>query len=358
MTIIRKEFPVKGRKRPVVKYRYAVTYKDPFGESHRKYSKWFLSQKEAEAAQAEFKASPTLASKTKFIDVALQCMEQKKKRISEKTYIEQMRFINLWFKPLHQRNIDRISPKQIQAIFEPIQYLSTSRLNKVYGTLKSIFEYAVIYYDLSANPMQKIPRFKRPDDSLRKETSIWTEAELKAFLDAVPDNKWQYRILYHFLFYTGMRKNEALSLTWNDYDGKKVKVYRQFQNGKWKPLKTKNSIRNIVLDPVTIEKINELHSWAESQTNYSPNWFIFGDFKQMGTSEIGRVKDKAIKEAGVPYIRIHDLRHSHASYLINKGVNMVIVSRRLGHSSIQMTIDRYTHLLPDAQDEVIKAIME
>jgi integrase len=206
--------------------------------------------------------------------------------------------------------------------------------------------------------MQKIPRFKRPDDNLRKETSIWTEAELKSFLDAVPDNKWQYRILYHFLFYTGLRKNEALSLTWNDYDGKKVKVYRQFQNGKWKPLKTKNSIRNIVLDPITIEKINELHNWAESQTNYNPNWFIFGDFKQMGTSEIGRVKDKAIKKAGVPYIRIHDLRHSHASYLINKGVNMVIVSRRLGHSSIQMTIDRYTHLLPDAQDEVIKAIME
>ena len=64
----------------------------------------------------------------------------------------------------------------------------------------------------------------------------------------------------------------------------------------------------------------------------------------------------AIKEANLPYIRMHDFRHSHASYLISKGVNMYTVSRRLGHASIQMTIDRYTHLMPDAQDEVIKAI--
>jgi integrase len=76
----------------------------------------------------------------------------------------------------------------------------------------------------------------------------------------------------------------------------------------------------------------------------------------MSLTATTKIKDKIIEQTGLPYIRIHDLRHSHASYLIKNGANMYAVSRRLGHSSIQMTIDRYTHLLPDAQDEVLQAI--
>lgn len=358
MTIIRKEFPVKGRKRPVIKYRYVVTYKDPFGESRRKYSKWFPSQKEAEAAQAKYKASPiTSGVKLSFLKLANECIDDKRSRVSDRTYREQKRRVETWFKPLHNLSVYDITPMQIKKVFEPYEArYATGTMNKAFNCLKTIFDYAVRFYDLPSNPMNKLTRYKETEEEKLHEMTIWNLEQFEMFMAAIPDEKWIYATLFHVLFYTGLRKNEALSLTWNDFDGKQLKIWRQWQDGRWKTLKTKNSKRNILLDAETIKRLRTLKKQAQKDERFKNSWFIFGDMKPMGTTEIDRVKAKAIDVSGVPYIRIHDLRHSHASYLISKGVNMVTVSRRLGHSSIQMTIDRYTHLLPDAQDEVINAL--
>lgn len=360
MTIIRKEFPVKGRKRPVVKYRYAVTYKDPFGESHRKYSKWFLSQKEAEAAQAEFKASPiTSGVKLSFLKLANECIEDKRSRVSDRTYKEQKRRVETWFKPLHNLSAYDITPMQIKRVLEPYEsQYATRTMNKAFNTLKSIFDYGTKFYDLPRNPMSKLSRYQLTEEEKMHEMTIWDPDQFEMFMAAIPEDKQIYATFFHVLFYTGLRKNEALSLTWDDFDGSQLNIWRQWERGRWKSLKTRNSKRKVLLDPETIKRLTELKKSAQKDERFKNSWFIFGDMKPMGTTEIDRIKAEAIKAAGVPYIRIHDLRHSHASYLISKGVNMVTVSRRLGHASIQMTIDQYTHLLSDAQDEVIKAIME
>lgn len=68
------------------------------------------------------------------------------------------------------------------------------------------------------------------------------------------------------------------------------------------------------------------------------------------------IEEKTSKAGKLPYIRIHDFRHSHASYLISKGMNMYKISKRLGHSSIEMTMNRYGHLLDVEEDEITSAI--
>ena len=82
----------------------------------------------------------------------------------------------------------------------------------------------------------------------------------------------------------------------------------------------------------------------------------FGRLKPLPQTSIDRVKDNAIKEAKVPRIRIHDFRHSHASNLIANGVNIVAVSKRLGHSDINMTLKIYTHLIQKSDDELVNFI--
>lgn len=355
----RKQFTVdssiKGRKKKVYKYRFSCRYKDVTGQNCRYSSKWYDTKEECHEAEFKFKNRQNHTTSAPIGSVGHACIEDKKDRITSETYKEQMMIFDTWFKSIHDVPIDKVKPHQIKACFESVDHLSTSRKNKGFDILNGIFEYAITYYGLEINPMRRIPRFKKSDDERLKRMDIWTVDQFNQFMEALPDIL-KYKAFFRVLFFTGLRKNEALSLTWSDFDGQVLHVWRQWQDDKWKTLKTKNSQRDISLDSVTVDYLNRLRSEQEQDEYYSDDWFIFYGPKQMATTPIDKVKEKAIKDAGLPYIRIHDFRHSHASYLINKGVNMYTVSRRLGHSSIQMTIDRYTHLLPDAQDEVIQAI--
>lgn len=88
--------------------------------------------------------------------------------------------------------------------------------------------------------------------------------------------------------------------------------------------------------------------------DFSLSWFIFGGKKPLSRTTIERIKNKAIKDAGVKKIRIHDFRHSHASNLIGEGMDIVAVSKRLGHSSVEITLNCYTHLLKKNDDNLIE----
>lgn len=92
--------------------------------------------------------------------------------------------------------------------------------------------------------------------------------------------------------------------------------------------------------------------------DFKSDWFIFNREKPLSQSHIDRVKDRAIAEANIKRIRIHDFRHSHASHLISEGISIVAVSRRLGHSNIDMTLRVYTHLLEKNDEQLINFIEE
>jgi integrase len=252
-------------------------------------------------------------------------------------------------------NIEDITPILLKEYFDNLEGAATTKNNR-YSCMKGIFEFAYTYYGIAKNPMKRITCFKVQNRVKKEDMNIYTPKEFSAMYDAINPKYVDIKALLWTLYWTGMRKNEAMSLTWDDIDGNIIHIHRQWINGAWSELKTSQSKRDVVIDSKTLELILSLKEKQMENKHYKDDWFVFGGAFQIPTATLTRVKNKACKIAGLRQIRIHDLRHSHVSYLISKNVNIYTISRRVGHSSITMTMDIYGHLMPSSQDEIINAI--
>ena len=190
-----------------------------------------------------------------------------------------------------------------------------------------------------------------------KEMNIWNLEEFNRFIKEV--DKPVYKTLFIVLYYTGMRLGEALALKWKDYQNCCFDVYKSItyktNNSLYeeKEPKNANSIRKIMVSENINSIIMDFKSIEQQKPGFKETWYIFGRNRPLATTSIDRYKNNACKTAEVKRIRIHDFRHSHASYLISEGVNIVAVSRRLGHSDINMTLKVYTHLFKNNELEII-----
>ena len=223
--------------------------------------------------------------------------------------------------------------------------LAPKTKNKLIEILKTTSAYANEVYDLPDNA-KILKRFKL----IKKEPGIWTPEEyfkfekaLDLFPDCVP--------FFHTLFFTGMRKGEARALTVDDLDLENAtitinKSMRKYKSSLKEP-KTPSGNRKIRIDKKTLEILTSLKS--------NEKW-LFGDYAPISRDRVDRAFKYGIEKSGVKKIRIHDLRHSHASFLIANGANIVVVSKRLGHSSVNMTLSTYAHLLKDSENKVIEML--
>jgi hypothetical protein len=171
--------------------------------------------------------------------------------------------------------------------------------------------------------------------------------------------------LYHLPATTGMRQSERLGLRWSDLDweGCSLQIQRQLKltnsaHYYYEPPKTKAGRRTVVLGKKTIEKLREHHERQQLERIQAGQKWVEKDL--IFPSSIGTPMDQAnllkefkqlIKAAGLPEIRFHDLRHSAASLMLNHGIPVIVVSRRLGHSKPSVTLDVYGHLMPGMQNE-------
>src|SRR5699024_3409467 len=163
------------------------------------------------------------------------------------------------------------------------------------------------------------------------------------------------------LFYSGARIGEILALNWNDadFDNNLININKRYYKTEINTPKTQSSMRKIKLPNHTMNLIRQLKL---KETYKKDDYIIFGEFyKPLNQSTVAQAfykyLDFFIDDKGnqtLKRIRIHDFRHSHASYLINKGYDIQIVSRRLGHSKISTTYDIYSHLYPNKEDEAVE----
>lgn len=223
---------------------------------------------------------------------------------------------------------------------------STSTKNTTLGLVRSVFAYAAEVHNI-ANPATILKRFKLTDAEVLQEMHVWTPEEFDRFAACVVDRK--YRLFFEFLFWTGCRRGEAIALQKKDVSNGRATIkysQRSYKEG-LKPTKTRQK-RNIILDKLLWRNIEPLLE--------EPGDYLFGGYSPISPTRADAVFKKAIMESGVPQIRIHDLRHSHATWLINNGVNIVAVSKRLGHASIEQTLKTYTHLLDTTDQNMIVKI--
>lgn len=240
---------------------------------------------------------------------------------------------------------------QTELISSPENY-SQTYLKTINNQLSAIFNFAVKYYNLKSNPARDCGSMgKKKADSMQ----FWTQAEFNSFISVVDDIT--DRAIFMLLYYSGMRSGELFALTLSDFDFslKTVSINKNYarQNGEDLILtpKTEKSKRIVSLPDFMIAAIKE---YANKLYDLSPTQRLFPNNKYT----LNKHMVKYCKKANVKKIRIHDLRHSHASLLIELGFSPLLISERLGHENIETTLQTYSHLYPNKQSEVASKLEE
>ena len=224
---------------------------------------------------------------------------------------------------------------------------SDTYLRKVHSEMSAIMNYAVKYYDLKDNPAKKAGCIGKDN---KEDIQFWTPDEYKRFSEAIMDDIVHY-YCFEVLYWTGIREGELLALTIDDIDldAKTLNINKTFQiingNEHVGPAKTVKSNRTVSL-PDTL--CDELRDYFELCPDYiDSNRRVFPTTK----SNLSRCMKRGCKSSGVKRIRIHDLRHSHISLLLNMGYTPVDIAKRVGHESITITL-RYAHSFPGVQKQM------
>lgn len=218
--------------------------------------------------------------------------------------------------------------------------------------VKEMFEYARNVGYITRNIASTIPKFK--DETIKddKKTKFLNEKEIKDLLDVAKKKGHTYYLAFYLMIMTGVRSGELRALTWDDFDGEYLTVNKTLSDDvKFKQIvttpKTKNSIRKIKLDQKTIEVLNEAKELMVSE------YIISISGKHISSSVLNKQLSKIHKEFPdeIPKISCHTLRHTHASLLFQLGVNPKVIQKRLGHTDFSTTMNVYTHLFEDFEND-------
>ena len=216
--------------------------------------------------------------------------------------------------------------------------VAAKTIGNVILILKQMFKHAVQWGHLDSNPVQYI-ELPRGED---KEMDILTPAEIRRLLEAQEE---PLKTLLLTATLTGMRQGELFGLQWGDidFDGHRIHVRRSLWHGELGTPKSRRSRRVIDMAPTLEAALHRL-----SAERHSDFVFCSRDGTPMDADNF-RHRDfpRALRRAGLRHVRFHDLRHTYTSLLIAQGAHPKYIQVQLGHASIQTTLDRYGHLMPE-----------
>lgn len=256
-----------------------------------------------------------------------------------------------------------------------IQNYANDKVNKFVNyrnlitNISRIFDYAVNIGLIDANPTKRISIPKRKISvGDNKKQNYYTKIELKQFLDLSRKQQPYYiYVFFQLLAYSGCRKGEILGLQWRSVSFKDnhINIIQTLASGKDNRLyleqpKTKNSKRIVSLDKQTMEVLKH---WKKEQrkTMFQLGYNTMNDeqlvFSNIENSFLQVSKPRkwmlqTIHKNNLKEISIHGFRHTHATLLLEAGVSPKVISERLGHSSIQITLDLYSHVTEEMEREV------
>lgn len=282
--------------------------------------------------------------------------------------------------PVAGERLDKLDPTKLDAFYVRLretggrrgQGLAPKTIQNVHALLSSALGFAA---DKGLIPRNPASRAKRPKGEEEPNTPPpWTASEVRAFLAHVDGDRLEG--LWWTLVTTGMRRSEVLGLGWGDVDLDRasMSITHTVVRGpegvvRRRQTKSRTSRRSVALDSQTVARLRdhrrrqleERLAWGEG---YQDLGMVFAreDGTLLRPSWVSRRFDLLRDEAGLPRIRLHDVRHTWATLALLAGVPMKVVQERLGHASITITMDRYSHLLEgldrDAAETVTRAILE
>ncbi len=327
-------------------------YTDWNGVRKQKKKEGFKTKKEALDYEREFLQKSTCGCNMSFSGMVELYLEDCRLRLKPTTLETKERMIRKKILPYFEKlSVDKISASTIRRWQNDLMArgYSPTYLKSIHNQASTIFNFAVKYYRLSNNPCKMAGSIgKRQAEEMR----IWTPAEFTTFARAIRNKPCSW-VAFHLLFWTGIRSGELLALTKDDFDfqAKTMSITKNYARQNQKDLilspKTPKSKRIVTLPDFLADMIQEY-------ANNHPEGRLFPQTKHYLYHEMQR----GCRISGVEKIRIHDLRHSHASFLIEEGFSPLLIAERLGHENIQTTLQIYSHLYPNKQSEVACKIQD
>lgn len=236
--------------------------------------------------------------------------------------------------------------------------LAASTVKRIFSAVNASLNAAERKGIVTKNVADKV---EKPQVKKRRELVVWEPAFVSEFLKSTREAS-RYWIAAYLAIMTGMRQGEILGLRWSDIDFEKRNITIQqtvTRKRKIKPgAKNKSSVRSIAISPETAEALREHRKLIDQERgkykqNYRENDLVV--CTRFGGPATQRVIQKMwnslLKKTGAPKITFHDLRHTHASLLIKQGVHIKVISERLGHASVSITMDTYGHLMQNMQED-------
>ena len=330
-------------------------YTDWKGERKQKLKRGFVTKREAQEWERQFLMSERADINMTFEQFAKLYEKDIKPKLKLNTWITKESIIQKKILPYFgKRKLSEITARDIICWQNEIRKLkdwhgkplSATYLKTVHNQLSAIFNHAIRYYGLQVNPAQRAGNMGKEE---RKEMLFWTREEYTKFSDAMMDKPMSF-YAFEMLYWCGIREGELLALMPSDFDFQKrtVSITKSYQRIHGQDLittpKTPKSVRVVQMPQFLCDEIQD---YLKQLYGIESNDRIFPITK----SYLHREMDRGCKQTGVKRIRIHDLRHSHISLLIDMGFTALAIADRVGHESVDITY-RYAHLFPNRQTEM------
>lgn len=297
-----------------------------------------------------------------------------KNTVRESTFSKTEEMFNLHILPAFESyNVDEIKVTYCQSVVNDwCERLAKYRMMKNYTT--RVLSYACTLGYLKENPMDRIvmPKRKEIVDE-EKEENFYTKEQLMVFLECCKaDLTTRWYTLFHLLAFSGFRKSEALALEWKDinFNENTISVSKSLARAGntivKQPPKNKASYRIISIDHATMGVLKE---WKKRQAvdmlklgyntmNDSQLVFSKLDNGMIDPNHTTAKINRVIENNNLPKITTHGLRHTHCSLLFESGAPIEVVKERLGHSSIETTMNIYTHVTPKSKENTAQKFAE
>ncbi len=356
--------PIKKADNGTYYFRANLGYHPITGKQIQKYRSGFATKKEAREEYSRLILSSVKELDEKKKTVSFQTFIEDtyllwyKTQVKESTYLNRYSTIQKHFAYFYKMATDEIEPIHVQSWqLELAKQFSPNYIHVVQGLLSLAFDRAIVLGIAKKNPSRIIGNIK----SKKTQVDFWTLEEFQKVISLLYKGDYYEHYLFisfWVLFMTGMRIGEAAALLWSDIDFDtgllsitKTMYYKSMDDFKPVEPKTQASVRTIYVDADTIR---ELKAWQEVQKKVLKNCGYVLSYNGIPTSKhtLPRALEKLAELAGVHRIKIHALRHSHASLLISMGENPLLIKERLGHEKIQTTLGTYGHLYPNTNLEV------